>query len=298
MNVLQNTERKKIMQMKKFLIIISAAVMSLCFTACAGNNNTNVGSQSAEAVQTSLSSETAESESNAEVVQTYSPSETDESESITEILQTSSSEITDVESSTESSEISAPSETAAKTESETSAETANSPEISVSETSSDEGGKILVAYFSATNNTEDIAQKLADGLGADIYEIIPEQPYTDADLDYGDPDSRSTVEMNDPSARPAISGSVENMEQYDVVLIGYPIWWGEAPRIMSTFIESYDFSGKTLAAFCTSASSGFGSSDSALRSAASDADWLDGRRFPANASADDVLEWSNGPGVN
>ena len=282
--------------MKKFLIIISAAVMSLCFTACAGNDNTNVGSQSTGSVQTSLSSVTAENESSAESVQTSSSSETDESESITEISQTSS--ITDGESSTESSEISAPSETAAKTESETSAETANSAETSAPETSSDEGGKILVAYFSATNNTEGIAQKLADGLGADLYEIIPEQPYTDADLDYGDPNSRSTVEMNDPSARPAISGSVENMEQYDVVLIGYPIWWGEAPRIMSTFIESYDFSGKTLAAFCTSASSGFGSSDSALRSAASDADWLDGRRFPADASADDVLEWANGPGVN
>ena len=161
-----------------------------------------------------------------------------------------------------------------------------------------EGSKILVAYFSATNNTEGVAQKLAEGLGADLYEITPEQPYTDEDLDYGDSDSRSSVEMNDPSARPAISGSVENMEQYDVVLIGYPIWWGEAPRIMSTFMESYDFSGKTLAAFCTSASSGFGSSDSALRSAADGANWLDGHRFSAGASADDVMEWANGLGIN
>ena len=161
-----------------------------------------------------------------------------------------------------------------------------------------EGHKILVAYFSATNNTEGIAQKLADGLGADLYEITPEQPYTDEDLDYGNSESRSSVEMNDPSARPAISGSIENMEQYDVVFIGYPIWWGEAPRIMSTFIESYDFSGKTLTAFCTSASSGFGNSDSALRSAANGATWLDGHRFSAGASADDVMEWANGLGIN
>ncbi len=162
-----------------------------------------------------------------------------------------------------------------------------------------EGGKrILVAYFSATNNTEGIAQKLADGLGADLYEITPDQPYTDADLDYGNSKSRSSVEMDDPSARPEISGSVENMEQYDVVFIGYPIWWGEAPRIMSTFIESYDFSGKTLVAFCTSASSGFGRSDSALRSAACGATWLDGRRFSASASADDVMAWANGLGIN
>ena len=91
---------------------------------------------------------------------------------------------------------------------------------------------------------------------------------------------------------------MENMEQYDVVFIGYPIWWGEAPRIMSTFIESYDFSGKTLVAFCTSASSGFGSSDSALRAAASGATWLDGHRFSAGASADDVLAWAGGLGIN
>ncbi len=167
------------------------------------------------------------------------------------------------------------------------------PESDTLQTELSEETDILVAYFSATNNTESIAQKLADGLGADLYEITPEQPYTAEDLDYNNSECRSSVEMNDPSARPAISGSVENMEQYDVVLIGYPIWWGEAPRIMSTFIESYDFSGKTLAAFCTSASSGFGSSDSALRESANSATWLDGQRFSASASEEDVLVWAN-----
>ena len=161
-----------------------------------------------------------------------------------------------------------------------------------------EGSKILVAYFSATNNTEGVAQKLADGLGADLYEIVPEQPYTDEDLDYGNSESRSSVEMNDPDARPAISGSVENMEQYDVVFLGFPIWWGEAPRIMSTFVESYDFSGKTLVAFCTSGGSGFGSSDSALKSATGTATWLDGHRFSAGASAEDVLAWADGLEIN
>ena len=173
------------------------------------------------------------------------------------------------------------------------------PEVTASEPSQEPAGsKILVAYFSATNNTEGVAQKLADGLGAGLYEITPSEPYTDEDLDYGNSGSRSSVEMDDPSARPAISGSVENMEQYDVVFIGYPIWWGEAPRIMSTFIESYDFSGKTLVAFCTSASSGFGSSDSALRSATSGSTWLDGHRFAAGVSADDVMAWANGLGIN
>ena len=161
-----------------------------------------------------------------------------------------------------------------------------------------EGSKILVAYFSATGNTAGIAQQLAEGLGADLYEIVPETPYTSDDLNYSDSNSRSSVEMNDPDARPAISGAVENMEQYDAVLIGYPIWWGEAPRIMSTFIENYDFSGKTLAAFCTSASSGFGSSDSALREAADSATWLDGIRLSGGASSEEILEWANGLGIS
>lgn len=158
--------------------------------------------------------------------------------------------------------------------------------------------QILVAYFSVTNNTKGVAQKLADGLGADLYEITPEQPYTDEDIDYGNSKSRTSVEMNDPDARPAISGAVENMAQYDVVLIGYPIWWGKAPRIMSTFVESYDFSGKTLAAFCTSASSGFGDSDSALKEATGGAAWLSGKCFSAGASAEEVMEWADGLGIN
>lgn len=158
----------------------------------------------------------------------------------------------------------------------------------------EEGSRVLVAYFSVTNNTEGVAEKLADGLGANLYEILPQQPYTDADLNYGDPNSRSSAEMNDPAARPAIAGEMPPLEQYDMVLIGYPIWWGEAPRIMSTFIESGDFSGKTIAAFCTSASSGFGSSDAALRAAAGTANWLDGCRFSAGASAEEILEWAGG----
>lgn len=161
-----------------------------------------------------------------------------------------------------------------------------------------EDSRILVAYFSATGNTESAAEKLAEGLGADLYEIVPEVPYTSDDLNYSDSNSRSSIEMNDPDARPAISGSVENMEEYDVVLLGYPIWWGEAPRIMSTFIESYDFSGKTLAAFCTSASSGFGSSDSALRQAADASTWFDGIRFSGSASAEEILAWANGLGIS
>lgn len=159
--------------------------------------------------------------------------------------------------------------------------------------------RILVAYFSATGTTKNLAEYAADAMGADLYEIVPEQPYTDADLDYSNSNSRSTVEMNDPSARPVISGNVENMEQYDIVFIAYPIWWGEAPRIVSTFMESYDFSEKTIVPFCTSSSSGLGSSAINLHSLVSDsAVWLDGDRLASSSSRDDMVEWINGLGLD
>ena len=158
--------------------------------------------------------------------------------------------------------------------------------------------KVLVAYFSATGTTKGVAEHIANGLNADIYEIVPEDPYTDADLNYNDNNSRTTIEMNDPNARPAISGSVENMEQYDIIFVGYPIWWGEAPRIVSTFMESYDFSGKTIVPFCTSGGSGIGSSASNLERLTSGATWLDGRRLNGSDSQDTVMEWVNSLDLN
>ncbi len=158
--------------------------------------------------------------------------------------------------------------------------------------------KVLVAYFSATNTTQGIAEHIANGLNADIYEIVPEEPYTDADLNYNDNNSRTTIEMNDPDARPAITGSVEDMEQYDIVFIGYPIWWEEAPRIVSTFVESYDFSGKTIVPFCTSGGSGVGSSATNLEQLTDGADWLPGKRLNGSDSQDTVMEWVNGLGLD
>ncbi len=194
---------------------------------------------------------------------------------------------------------------------ENSSESNTTGEVSTEEVNSaenvidDEGGteqdaqgtNILVVYFSATGTTEGVAEYIANGLGADIYEIIPEDSYTDADLNYNDNDSRSTIEMNDPDFRPAISGSVDNMEQYDTVFIGYPIWWGEAPRIVSTFMESYDFSGKTIVPFCTSGGSGIGSSADNLEELTSGAEWVSGQRFNGSESQDEVMEWVNGLGL-
>lgn len=150
--------------------------------------------------------------------------------------------------------------------------------------------RVLVAYFSATNNTEGVANHIKAILGdsADLYEIVPETPYTSADLNYNT-DCRANREQNDDSARPAISGSAANMEQYDVIFLGYPIWWGKAPKIIHTFLESYELDGKTIIPFCTSGSSGY--NDSTIRPLASDAVWQTGRRFSGGASQSTVKDW-------
>lgn len=155
------------------------------------------------------------------------------------------------------------------------------------------GSKVLIAYFSATGTTQGIAEKIADETGGTLYEMIAEDPYTEEDLRYYT-DSRADREQADSSVRPAISGSVENMEQYDVVFLGYPIWHGEAPRMISTFLESYNFAGKTVVPFCTSHSSGIGSSDRNLHSLASGATWLDGRRFSGSESESAISDWIDG----
>ena len=153
------------------------------------------------------------------------------------------------------------------------------------------GGKTLVAYFSATNTTRPLAEYTADILNADIYEIVPEIPYTDADLAYYT-NGRADREQNDSTARPAISGSVENMADYDVIFLGYPIWHGQPPRIISTFLESYDFAEKTIVPFCTSHSSEY--SDSGIKSLAPGANWITGRRFAGGTNRSTMEEWING----
>ena len=153
---------------------------------------------------------------------------------------------------------------------------------------------ILVAYFSCTNTTKNWALSLQSKLDGDIYRIVPSAPYTSADLNYSNGSCRANREQNDPTCRPEISGSVENMAQYDVVYIGYPIWWAQAPKIIYTFLESYDFSGKTIIPFCTSASSGMGSSGTNLHSSAPDAVWKSGCRVSSASNIDALVNEING----
>ncbi len=167
---------------------------------------------------------------------------------------------------------------------ETEIKTRRSESVSTVEQKADVSTKTLVVYFSCTGSTELVAEYITETLGADIYAIIPENPYIEADLAYYT-NSRADQEQNDPDARPAISGGVENMDIYDTIIIGYPIWHGQAPRIINTFLESYDFSGKTILPFCTSHSSGIGSSADNLHILCPDSTiWLDGRRFEAGTS--------------
>lgn len=174
---------------------------------------------------------------------------------------------------------------------DTEMETELSEYVSVKEQETDVNTKTLVVYFSCTGTTEVIAEHITEILGADIYEIIPENPYTEADLAYYT-NGRADQEQNDPNVRPAISGGVENMEEYNTIILGYPIWHGQAPRIISTFLESYDFSGKTIIPFCTSHSSGVGSSASNLQSLCpKSVKWADGKRFENGTSKESIADW-------
>lgn len=149
-------------------------------------------------------------------------------------------------------------------------------------------GKTLVIYFSATGTTKGVAEKIASATGGDLYEITPAEPYSDADLDWHDNASRSTKEQNDKSARPAIANDTAKLDGYDTIYIGYPIWWGEEPRIMDTFVEAHNFEGKTVIPFCTSGGSGIGNSGKNLAELANGGTWLGGDRLDAGISDSDL----------
>lgn len=154
--------------------------------------------------------------------------------------------------------------------------------------------KIYIVYFSATNTTERIANFIQSYTNADIFEITPVVAYTSSDLNYNDSNSRTSKENRDDNCRPEIVGRIENMEQYDVIFLGYPIWHGKAPKVLYTFMEQYDFSGKTIIPFCTAASSGIGSSSTYLQNLTSGATWLNGTRFLSSATESSVQTWVDG----
>ena len=158
-------------------------------------------------------------------------------------------------------------------------------------------GKILVTYFSASGVTKRIAEELAKVRKADLFEIRPETPYTAADLNWTNQQSRSTLEMKDPSCRPAIAGGVEDVAQYDVVFIGFPIWWNREPSVVDTFLEAYDFSGKKIVPFCTSGGSGIADASKRIRELAGGARVEEGMRLGGEVSEKDLETWTSGLGL-
>lgn len=153
--------------------------------------------------------------------------------------------------------------------------------------------KALVAYFSASGTTERVAERLAQAIGADLFEIEPEQPYTAADVDWRNASSRSSIEMNDRSCRPAIASHVADMDSYDVVFVGFPIWWYREPSIVDTFMEAYDFAGKLVVPFATSGGSGIGDSGANMAALAPGAKIERGDRLASSITAADLRGWAS-----
>ena len=185
-------------------------------------------------------------------------------------------------------------ETPAPTGTETPAEEPSEEPAESEMSTTGDSSSVLIAYFSWSGNTEQVAQIIQQETGGDLFEIAPATPYTD---DYNELLDIAQQEQSD-DARPELAGQVENWEQYDTIFIGYPIWWGDAPKIISTFLETYDFDGKTIVPFCTSGSSSIGGSVSDLEALTDGATWLEGQRFSGSASQETVSQWVDSLGLD
>ena len=191
-------------------------------------------------------------------------------------------------------------ETTAPESSEAADTTTSQPEETAQPTTDESGGGTLVVYYSATGNTESVANAIAAATGSDLFELEPAEPYTDADLNWKDDNSRVSIEHNNPDDRVVelTASTVDNWDSYDTVYIGYPIWWGIAAWPVDTFVKANDFTGKTVIPFCTAASSGLGESGELLEELAGSGEWLEGQRFRSGASESDVTDWINGLEIN
>ena len=171
--------------------------------------------------------------------------------------------------------------------------TSSAPESEADSDTASETGKTLVVYYSATGNTEQAANYIAEITGGELFELEPADPYTEEDLNYSNDDSRVVYEHDNPDARDVelVADTVENWEEYDTVFIGYPIWWGIAAWPVDGFVEANDFTGKTVVPFATSVSSGLGESGTLLADMAGTGNWLEGQRFPSSVSQEDVQSW-------
>jgi len=273
-------------KMKKILISVltGAAVLSMLAGCGASQSSSQPQNQSpASAVLSSQSSEApVPSSSEAPSAPESAPTTPAESASEASQPETSAPEKVPAE----------PTETAPVPE-----ESEPAPEETEPTPAEPEGGKTLVVYFSASGNTRAVAETIADAAGAELYELVPTEPYTSDDLNWTNPDSRVNREHEDESHRTAISGT-KDLGEYDTIFIGYPLWWRQAPSIVWNFVETSDLSGKTMIPFCTSTSDGIGSSGDTLAGMASGANWLEGARFGESLNEAAVIDWVNGLNLN
>ncbi|MGN0617770.1 MAG: flavodoxin [Ruminiclostridium sp.] len=288
--------------MKKVFSILMIIAVLFCFSACSNSSATISGGQTVSGYvpPDSLISSTSQEQTSSSTVQessstsSTSSSSTEPTASTAQPEQTGSTPETSSSSTEQSqqSSSSSQSEQTSTTAQETQSVAESTPEPSTPEIEQ----KALVVYFSCTGNTKSVAEKIAQLTGADLYEIVPAEPYTDADLNYNNDSCRANREMNDPSARPAIGSNTVDISAYDTVYIGYPIWWGTMPRIINTFLDTYDLSGKTVMPFCTSGGSGVSKSVSDIRAEEPAADVRDGLR--ASGSLDSSIdEWISRNGL-
>ena len=262
--------------MKKWIALLLGVVMTVSLAGCGSTGSTASTQESSVQVE---STQEAPEESSAAAGGTSEAESVQETDAARETTETASGteETTAAEESTEASETG--------TESGTDSASAE--------------GRTLVVYYSATGNTEAVANYIAQATGGDLFELEPAEPYTDEDLNWTDENSRVVYEHDNEDARDVelVADTVDNWDEYDTVFIGYPIWWGIAAWPVDTFVEANDFTGKTVIPFCTSSSSDLGESGQLLAEMAGTGDWQEGMRFRSSASEADVQEWLNGLGL-
>ena len=262
--------------MKKWIALLLGVVMTVSLAGCGSTGS--AASMQESSVQAESTQEAPE-ESSAAAGGTSEAESVQETDAARETTETASGteETTAAEESTEASETG--------TESGTDSASAE--------------GRTLVVYYSATGNTEAVANYIAQATGGDLFELEPVDPYTDEDLNWTDENSRVVYEHDNEDARDVelVADTVDNWDEYDTVFIGYPIWWGIAAWPVDTFVEANDFTGKTVIPFCTSSSSDLGESGQLLAEMAGTGDWQEGMRFRSSASEADVQEWLNGLGL-
>ena len=244
--------------MKRMISIIAVAALTFALTACGGSSQAATDTQAAE---------------------NSTPAAVEEQKETVEAAEQTEAQPEAAQEAAQGQEQEAAQETAAEPASET-------PAAAHSD--------VLVAYFSATGTTKGVAEHIASVTGGDLYEILAAEPYTEADLNYNDNSSRSTSEQNDKSVRPEIGSEDISLEGYTTIYLGFPIWWGEEPRILDTFVEKYNFDGITVIPFCTSGSSGIGRSGSNMEELAGSGTWLQGERFSGSVSEEELKSWIEG----